>query len=60
MRFSESDRKIIRRLASRLSEIAALPIHDEKRGLWRELNGLRSVRPMVWINEIPWWGVRER
>ncbi len=35
-------------------QIAALPVHQEKARLWQRLNDLESVRPMVWINEIPW------
>jgi hypothetical protein len=48
------DTEILRRLASELAGYAALPIHAEKARLWQELNDLRSSRPMVWINEIPW------
>ena len=31
-----------------------MPVHQKKAKLWTELNGLRSSRPMVWINEICW------
>ena len=48
------DTDVLRRLAAELAEIAALPIHAEKAKLWQRLNDLESVRPMVWINEIPW------
>jgi hypothetical protein len=48
------DTEILRRLASELADYAALPVHAEKARLWQELNDLRSSRPMVWINEIPW------
>ena len=48
------DKDILRRLASELAEIAALPVQREKARLWRDLNDLKSVRPMVWINEICW------
>jgi len=48
------DTEILRRLASELAGYAALPVHEEKARLWQELNDLRSSRPMVWINEIPW------
>ncbi len=51
---SQHDRDILRRLAEELAEIAALPTHREKMELWRRLNDLEPVRPMVWINEIPW------
>lgn len=50
----EGEREVLRRLGSELAEIAALPVHREKAELWRRLNDLESVRPMVWINEIPW------
>ncbi len=46
--------KVLRSLAFQWAEIAALPIHQEKALLWQKLNDLESVRPMVWINEIPW------
>ena len=48
------DKDILRRLAEQQAEIAALPVHQEKAEMWRRLNQLEPVRPMVWINEIPW------
>lgn len=51
---TSSDRDILRALAGELAEQAALPVHREKAALWRRLNDLNPVRPMVWINEIPW------
>ncbi len=48
------DTEVLRGLASELAEYAALPIHAQKAKLWQRLNDLDSVRPMVWINEIPW------
>ncbi len=48
------EKDALRRLVGELAEIAALPVHREKALLWRRLNDLDSVRPMVWINEIPW------
>ena len=54
IRLSQSDRDVLRRLAGELAEIAVLPVHREKAELWRRLNDLDSVRPMVWINEICW------
>jgi hypothetical protein len=49
-----ADRDVLRRLGEARADIAALPIHREKAELWRRLNDLEPVRPMVWINEIPW------
>lgn len=48
------DRSILRRLAERVAEIAALAVHQQTADLWWRLNDLEPVRPMVWINEIPW------
>jgi len=54
MNVREKDREILRGLGDRLSEIAALPVQDEKRRLWRALNGLRPERPMVTIDQVCW------
>jgi hypothetical protein len=51
---NNKDRDIIRRLAAETSEIAALPIQEEKRRLWRQLNGLKPKRPMVTIDQVCW------
>ena len=55
MSFTEKDRAIVRELAKKVMEIASLPVQDRKRAMWKKLNRLEQVRPMVWINEIPWW-----
>ena len=55
MAFTQNDRRIVGDLARRVAEIAALPVQDKKRAMWTRLNSLEDVRPMVWINEIPWW-----
>jgi len=44
----------IRDLAARTAEIAALPVQEEKRRLWRRLNGLSPERPMVMIDQVCW------
>jgi hypothetical protein len=49
-----NDIRILRELASKVAEIAALPCHSETRQAWIALNGLRPVRPMVMIDQIPW------
>ena len=50
----DKDKRILRELGKRKAEIAALPIQQERRELWRRLNQLDSVRPMVWLFEVPW------
>jgi hypothetical protein len=54
IRLKPKEKDVLRALAGEWAAIAALPVHREKAELWRRLNDLDSVRPMVWINEIPW------
>ncbi len=49
-----ADRDILRGLAEQVAVIAALPVQREKAELWRRMNDLKSVRPMIWITEAPW------
>jgi hypothetical protein len=49
-----SDKRVLRQLGQRLATYAVLPVQDAKADMWRALNGLRPVKPMVWIDEIPW------
>ncbi|MGQ9814832.1 MAG: hypothetical protein ACUVR3_06720 [Candidatus Roseilinea sp.] len=51
---SKQDVAIIRELAGQVAQIAALPIQEEKRALWRKLNGLHPERPMVMIDQVCW------
>lgn len=50
----KQDVTIIRGLATRVAEIAELPVQEEKRKLWRSLNGLKPTRPMVMIDQNCW------
>lgn len=54
MRITAHDRTILRDLAHRMAEIAALPIQTETRQGWKALNALRPIRPMVYIDQLPW------
>ncbi len=51
---NKHDTTIIRELAARVAEIAALPVQEEKRALWRKLNALKPARPMVMIDQVCW------
>ena len=51
---SNKDRNILRELASQVAEIAALPVQQKTISLWKALNGLKPVRAMVMIDQIPW------
>jgi len=55
MIISEKDKTILRELAEEVADIAALPVQKQKADMWRRLNRLEPVKPMVWINEIPWY-----
>lgn len=54
MAIPSRDRAILRQLAEEQAAIAALPVQQEKAELWRRLNDLEPVRPLVWITEVPW------
>jgi len=51
---TRNDAAIIRELALRVAEIAALPVQDEKQAMWRKLNALEPERPMVMIDQVCW------
>ncbi len=52
--YTKKDKEILRQLAEKKAEIASQPIHKEKIKMWKLLNDLKEVKPMIWINEIPW------
>lgn len=51
---TENEKKILRELAKRYSELAALEINDERKKRCQDINDCIRVRPPVWIDEIPW------
>ena len=51
---NKQDVAIVRDLAARVAEVAALSVQEEKRTLWRRLNALRPQRPMVMIDQVCW------
>ena len=55
MHVSATDRQIIRDLAKRVAEFAALPIQAEKIQLWKDLNALKPRRAMVLLNPQNGW-----
>jgi hypothetical protein len=46
---SAGDREIVRKLAGRVAEIAALPVMAERRGMWKRHNRLDPPRPMILV-----------
>jgi hypothetical protein len=51
---NKQDIAIVRNLAGQLAEIAARPVQEAKRGLWRKLNSRKPDRPMVMIDQVCW------
>lgn len=51
---TSSDLTTLRELAAQVAEIAALPVQEEKRRMWRKLNALQPERPMVMIDQVCW------
>lgn len=54
MNISDNDKRILRELGARKNDIGNMPVQKETADLWRRLNMLEKVRPLVWINEVPW------
>ncbi|NLO36541.1 MAG: hypothetical protein GX112_09340 [Clostridiaceae bacterium] len=50
----QSDIECLRALASRYAEAAAHPRNQENARLYRAVNGLKMIRPVVLIDEQPW------
>lgn len=50
----QSDKIILRDLGKKYLEAASDSINDEKKKLWRKLNGLKPERVMVMIDQICW------
>lgn len=51
---SIEDRLILRELGKTYTEFAADPLNRENMNCWKKLNDLKSVKPMVWLFEVPW------
>ena len=51
---NRQDVAVVRELAASVAAIAALPVQEEKRQLWRKLNARKPARPMVMIDQVCW------
>jgi hypothetical protein len=56
---NEQDKKILRPLAERYSEIAHMDIQRKRIDRYYKTNACEEVRPVVLINEIPWGEIRD-
>ncbi len=55
MDITQQDRLVIRELARKVAEIAALPIQAERRELWKRHNSLRPARPLIYLSPEGSW-----
>jgi hypothetical protein len=51
---NQNDTDVLRRLGETYAAFGQEDAKSDKPALWRDLNDLKSKRPMVWIDEIPW------
>lgn len=50
----QKDKDVLKKLGAQIAEISQDKINDINRKNWTLLNDKQSVKPMVWINEVPW------
>ena len=51
---TQKDKDILKTLGERIAQISGDRRNEENARNWTLLNDKKSVKPMVWINEIPW------
>lgn len=56
MGLTKKDTEVLRGLAKRVAEVAALPVMAERRAMWKRHNALQRVRPMLLVFPEGAWG----
>ena len=51
---SSKDKDVLKTLGYKIAEISADPQNSINARNWQLLNDKKTVKPMVWINEVPW------
>jgi hypothetical protein len=51
---NDHDKTILRDLAKQYAEVAAHPLQDERRTLWRKHNSLKKTRPLIYVRAFAW------
>jgi len=49
-----NDSKVLQELGKIIRDISADPVNEERKLLWKKLNGLEQTRPLIFIFEVPW------
>lgn len=55
MEHAHDNMRILRERGPEVAEIASLPEQQQANNRWKQRNGLKPVRPMVMIDQIPWY-----
>jgi len=55
MRVNQQEIDILRGLGEKYMRYATLSAQKEKMEMWKKLNSAKAERPMVIIDQIPWW-----
>ncbi|TFG61826.1 MAG: hypothetical protein E4H36_09510, partial [Spirochaetales bacterium] len=50
LQYSSREKEILRSLAKKTAELAALPAEAEKKKLWYRLNDLEETRPIIFCD----------
>ena len=51
---NRNDVKVLRDLGRKLAEAAAMQVNAQTIDLWKRLNALKPVRPMIMLDQLPW------
>ncbi len=54
-KIKDRDKTILRELARNVAEIAADPVQEENKALWKKVNSLERVRPMIVLYDWTGW-----
>lgn len=54
LKIIDKDLKILRELGKKYAEISSLSVQDKRIDMWKRLNDLKKVKPLIWINEVCW------
>jgi hypothetical protein len=53
-KMNQNDAHVLRELGKRVAAAAALEINAQTISLWKRLNGLQRVRPLIILDQLPW------
>jgi len=51
---TQEDIQVLRELGKKYAQIASLPIQKQRQEMWKRLNNLQKVKPLIWMNEVCW------